>query len=109
MHLLNPVLLCIMLHLSVGDTWNTVNNVERRTGAAVPGVVLVWGSALFAAAQYYDAAPTAGLLLGATGLWITVAAALVVDTWRVNNARQPEPLYPYKEKGTNSQTRFFFE
>jgi hypothetical protein len=29
-------------------------------------VVLVWGSALFAAAQYYDVAPTAGLLLGAT-------------------------------------------
>ena len=108
-HLNDPVLLWLVLHLCIGDTWNTVNNVERRTGAAVPGVVLVWGSALFAAAQYYDAVPTAGLLLGATGLWITVAAALVVDTWRVNNARQPEPLYPYKEKGTNSQTRFFFE
>ena len=108
-HLNDPVLLWLVLHLCIGDTWNTVNNVERRTGAAVPGVVLVWGSALFAAAQYYDAAPTAGLLLGATGLWITVAAALVVDTWRVNNARRPEPLYPYKEKGTNSQTRFFFE
>ena len=87
--------------------------------------------------------PTAGLLLGATGLWITVAAALVADTWRVNNARRamhtharvhclctacalqmhwfrfictilqctrrPEPLYPYKATGTDSQTRFFFE
>ena len=108
-HLNDPVLLWLVLHLCIGDTWNTVNNVERRTGAAVPGVVLVWGSALFAAAQYYDVAPTAGLLLGATGLWITVAGALVADTWRVNNARRPEPLYPYKEVGTTSQTRFFFE
>ena len=50
-HLNDPVFLWLVLHLCIGDTWNTVNNVERRTGAAVPGVVLVWGSALFAAAQ----------------------------------------------------------
>ena len=50
-HLLDPTLLALVLHLAVGDTWNTVNNVERRMGAAVPGVVCVWGSVVFAAFQ----------------------------------------------------------
>ena len=33
----DPAILVLMLHLSLGDTWNTINNVERRLGAAVPG------------------------------------------------------------------------
>ena len=84
-HLLDPTLLALMLHLSIGDTWNTINNVERRTGAAVPGVVCVWASVVFAATRYYDAAPLAGSLLGITAVWITVAGTLVADTWRLNN------------------------
>merc|ERR1719399_799222 len=80
-HLCDPVLLWLVLHLSIGDTWNTVNNVERRLGAAVPGVLLVWLSALYAARQYYEVAPMAGLLLGLTTVWIAVAGALVADTW----------------------------
>eukprot|EP00966_Prymnesium_polylepis_P301326 6962282-Prymnesium_polylepis.1 len=75
-HLLCPALLCFMLHLSIGDTWNTVNNVERRMGAAVPGVACVLASALFAASQYFEAAPLAGNLLGLTTVWITVAGLL---------------------------------
>ena len=85
------------------------NNVEQRTGAAVPGVVFVLGSALFAAKQYYDVVPLAGILLGITAVWITVAGALVIDTWRLTNEVRPEPLYPYKAKGQKSGTRFFFE
>ena len=108
-HLNDPVLLWLVLHLCIGDTWNTVNNVERRTGAAVPGVTLVWLSTLFAAKQFYDVSPLAGELLAVTAVWITVAGALVADTWRINNAVNPEPLYPYKAKGMRSQTRFFFE
>ena len=38
-----------------------------------------------------------------------MAAALVADTWRINNEVEAEPLYPYKEKGTISATKFFFE
>ena len=108
-HLDDPVLLWLVLHLCIGDTWNTVNNVERRTGAAVPGVTLVWLSTLFAAKQFYDVSPLAGGMLAVTAVWITVAGALVADTWRINNAVTPEPLYPYKAKGMRSQTRFWFE
>jgi translocator protein len=108
-HLNDPVLLCLMLHLCIGDTWNTANNVERRVGAAVPGVALVWLSTLFAAKQYYDVLPLAGLLLGATAVWIAVAGALVADTWRINNDVSAEPLYPYKREGSRSLTRLRIE
>ncbi len=108
-HLNDPVLLWLVFHLALGDTWNTINNVERRTGAAVPGVALVWLSTLFAAKQFYDVSPLAGGLLGLTAVWLTVAGALVADTWRINNEVEPEPLYPYKREGTRSTTRFWFE
>lgn len=108
-HLNDPVLLWLVFHLCLGDTWNTINNVERRMGAAVPGVVCVWLSTLFAVKQYYDVAPLAGGLLAVSAVWITVAGALVADTWRINNELVPEPLFPWKKKGRRSETRFFFE
>ena len=108
-HLNDPILLWLVLHLCLGDTWNTINNVEKRTGAAVPAVVVVWASTLYAAKQYYDTAPLAGGMLALTAVWLTVAGALVADTWRVNNEVKAEPLYPYKRQGMRSQTRFFFE
>lgn len=103
------MLLWLVIHLSIGDTWNTINNVEGRTGAAVPGVALVWLSAVLAAQQYFAVSQQAGLLLGGTLLWITVAGALVADTWRINDAITPEPLYPYKRKGFKSPTRLNLE
>jgi len=108
-HLCDPVILWLLIHLCIGDTWNTINNVERRTGAAVPGIALVWLSTLFAAKQYYDVVPLAGELLGLTAVWITIAGVLVADTWRVNNEVAAEPLYPYKKVGYRSETRLFFE
>ena len=103
------MLLWLVLHLCLGDTWNTINNVERRTGAAVPGVLLVWLSTVYVAKLYYDVVPAAGLIFGLTAVWITVAGALVADTWRINNEVEPEPLFPYKQKGRRSKTRFTFE
>eukprot|EP00913_Durusdinium_trenchii_P014194 g13320.t2 len=90
-HLCDGTILALMLHLSIGDTWNTVNNVERRLG-----VLCVWASALFASYAYYQVVPLAGELLLPTCLWLTVAAALVTDTWRVNNSSGLEPLFPYR-------------
>lgn len=105
--LCQPAILALMLHLSIGDTWNTINNVERRLGAAVPGVLSVWLSVLFAVYCYNQALPTAGTILAPTAVWITVAAALVTDTWRINNEGGDEPLYPYKSP--SAQTSFWFE
>uniref|UniRef100_A0A7R9ZV18 Uncharacterized protein n=1 Tax=Pyrodinium bahamense TaxID=73915 RepID=A0A7R9ZV18_9DINO len=104
-HLCDLTLLALMLHLSIGDTWNTVNNVERRLGAAVPGVLCVWASALLAAYSYYQVLPLAGQVLLPTCVWLTVAAALVTDTWRINNASGEEPLFPYKG---DARTQYWF-
>lgn len=104
-HLCDVTILALMFHLSIGDTWNTINNVERRLGAAVPGVLCVCASAIFAAYSYYQVLPFAGELLLPTCLWLTVAAALVTDTWRVNNTAGTEPLYPYRGA---TITKFWF-
>lgn len=104
-HLCDVTLLALMLHLSIGDTWNTVNNVERRLGAAVPGVLCVWASALFAAFSYYQVLPLAGQVLLPTCVWLTAAAALVTDTWRLNSAEGDEPLFPYKG---SARTQYWF-
>jgi len=108
-HLNDPVLLWLVLHLCIGDVFNTANVVEGRLGAAVPAAACAWLTSLFAAKQFYDVAPLAGGLLGLTAVWIGVAAALVADTWRINNAVAAEPLYPWKNEGTRSLTRYFFE
>mmetsp|Transcript_64299 Transcript_64299/g.127169 ORF Transcript_64299/g.127169 Transcript_64299/m.127169 type:complete len:329 (-) Transcript_64299:157-1143(-) len=104
-HLCDATLLVLMFHLSIGDTWNTVNNVERRLGAAVPGVLCVWASALLAAFAYSLVLPFAGQVLLPTCLWLTVAAALVTDTWRINSQGVEEPLFPYRG---SARTEFWF-
>lgn len=99
-------ILSLLLHLSVGDVWNTINNVERRYGVAVTGVALVWLSKAHAAYQYSRVHAVAGRLLGATLVWLTIAAALVTATWRLNPdpaTGKPERLYPVRGKG---QTKF---
>ena len=96
------------VHRNAGVKGRPLQSRQHR-GAAVPGVVLVWLTTLYAAKQFYDVSPVAGGLLGLTAVWITVAGALVADTWRINNAVAPEPLYPHKPPGTISVTRLLFE
>lgn len=89
-------ILALMLHLSIGDVWNTINNVERRYGASVIGVFCVWLSKAHAAYQYYQVDPLAGKLLGATLIWLTIASTLITATWRLNPDKNGNlsPLYP---------------
>lgn len=94
-HFCDPTILALMLHLSIGDTWNTINNTERRLGAAVPGVFCVWLSVLNAARAYGEVDSVAGGCLALTAVWITVAGLLIADTWRINNADGDRPLYPF--------------
>lgn len=91
----NPATMAFILHLTVGDIWNTINNTEKRYGAAVSGVLCVVLSVAYAAHQYALVDPLAGKLLGGTLIWLVTAAALVTDTWRLNPVNGKRvPLFP---------------
>ena len=45
--------MAFILHLTIGDVWNTINNTEKRYGASVIGVLIVLASAVNASIQYY--------------------------------------------------------
>lgn len=100
-------ILSLLLHLSIGDVWNTINNVERRYGVSVVGVLAVWLSKAHAAYQFGRVHAAAGRLLAATLVWLTVVSALVTATWRLNPdpaTGKPEPLYPVQ--GGKAETQF---
>ena len=81
-----------MIHLALGDTWNTIFTVEGRLGLAVP-VVLVGplASAALVTAVYWQVVPLAGQLLLPMVMWLGVASALVISIWQLNGR---EPWYP---------------
>ncbi len=87
-------LIAFVVHLALGDTWNTIFTVERRLGAAVPVVILgPWFSALIVTWLYWQINPVAGMVLAPSCIWLTVAAYLVLSIWQLNGT---EPLYPLK-------------
>lgn len=92
--LLAAPLVLFMTHLAVGDTWNHVNNVRKELGTAVPGVLCVWTSATAAVVAYHAVLPQAGFVLLPLSVWLSIAAALVFDIWRLNNTLGRYPLYP---------------
>ena len=98
----------LILHLTCGDIWNTINNGEKRFGASVVGVSCVYVTALNAAWQYYQVDPLAGKLLGATAIWLTIASALIVQFWRLNVDKEGkmDSLLPMKMEGEESKTQF---
>ncbi len=85
-------LVLFMMHLALGDTWNTIFTVEGRLGAAVPVVVAgPLASSIVVAISYWATVPLAGQLLLPMVIWLGVASALVIAIWRLNGA---EPWYP---------------
>jgi len=86
-------LVAMCLHLSIGDTWNTINNVERRLGTAVLGVGCVWLSVIGVDYLYFQTQTLAGALLAPSCLWITIATFLVYTIWGLNGK---EPMLPMK-------------
>mmetsp|Transcript_9080 Transcript_9080/g.12069 ORF Transcript_9080/g.12069 Transcript_9080/m.12069 type:complete len:313 (+) Transcript_9080:165-1103(+) len=99
----DPAILAFAIHLSIGDVWNTINNVERRYGAAVSGVACVWLSKANTAYQYNQVSTTAGQLMSIPLVWLTVASALVASTWQLNPDEQTgevDPLYPVAGKAS---------
>ena len=89
----NKAILSLMLHLSIGDIWNTINNVERRYGTSVLFMVFVWTSAAFSALQYGKVLPLAGKLLSLKLIWLSIAASLIVRTWQINPDPKTEKPY----------------
>ena len=87
-------LVLFIIHLALGDTWNTIFTVENRFGAAVP-VVLIGplASSLVVTVAYWQATPRAGYLLAPMCIWLVVASVLVFEIWRLNGQ---EPWYPLK-------------
>ncbi|MDA9766729.1 tryptophan-rich sensory protein, partial [bacterium] len=95
----HPAILSLVAHLSIGDTWNSINNVEKKLGVAAVGVLFVVGSAYNVVYQYYKVVPTAGYVIAPLAVWLTIAATLVWGIWRINTPR--EPLYPTKPRKFN--------
>ena len=94
--LLAAPLVVFMFHLCCGDTWNNINNVEQRLGVAVPGVACVWAAALATTFAYGSVSTLAARVLCPLNVWLTIAALLVYDIWKLNNIDGRYPLYPTK-------------
>ena len=87
-------LVVFIIHLSLGDTWNTIFTVQSRLGAALPVVLLgPLASAIAVTSIYGLTIAKAGYLLIPMCIWLTIASLLVFDIWRLNGK---EPLYPVK-------------
>lgn len=90
-------LVLFIVHLSLGDTWNTIFTVEGRLGAAVP---VVLGGPLLSAVvvtwSYGQTIARAGWLLFPSCVWLAIASLLVMSIWRLNGR---EPLYPLVGQG----------
>ena len=85
----------MMLHLAIGDTWNTINNVEKRLGTAVVGVSFVWLSVLAVDYAYFSTSTLAGGVLAPSVVWLSVASFLVYSIWDLNGN---DPLLPMKKQ-----------
>ena len=94
----NPAHFAMLLHLAVGDTWNSINNTEKRLGTAVVGVCAVLASVYNVVYQYWSVTPKAGVLIAPSAVWITVATVLVYTIWKINPREDGtrEPLWPMK-------------
>jgi tryptophan-rich sensory protein len=97
------------LHLAIGDTWNTINNVERRLGTSALCVLFVLGSVMAVVREYALVLPLAGQIIAPSAAWLTVATALVWSIWRLNYTVMGAPsLFPSKEEGPLSKWQLPF-
>ena len=91
--------LILKAHLSIGDTWNTINNVEGRLGTAFGGVVFVLASVLYAVNAYFHVSQLAGFILAPSAVWLSIATFLVYSIWQLNKEKFGNPsIIPMKEE-----------
>ncbi len=93
-------LLTFVAHLCIGDTWNTINNVENRLGTAALGVNFVFASVWYTIYRYHKCVPLAGYILAPSGVWLSVATVLIYTIWKLNYEGFNHPSYlPTKGEG----------
>ena len=97
----HPAIFAMLAHLAIGDTWNSINNVEKRLGTACVGVGFVLLSVYNVVFQYLRVDRTAGLLIAPSAVWITVATALVWTIWTLNPRADEE-----RRASRRRETRF---
>jgi tryptophan-rich sensory protein len=81
-------LILFIIHLALGDTWNTIFTVEGHYGLAVPVVILGPLLSAFAVSFVYgQIVPLAGWLIFPSCIWLIVASALVISIWQLNGKK----------------------
>ena len=96
----HPAIFAMLAHLAIGDTWNSINNVEKRLGVACVGVSVVLLSVYNVVFQYLRVDRTAGFLIAPSAVWISVATVLVWTIWNINPREDGtrEPLAPMMKR-----------
>lgn len=89
-------ILALVAHLAIGDTWNSITNVERRLGVSFSGVFYVLASVCWAVLEFSKVDRAAAYVLLPNAIWISIATVLTGSIWRLNTPLQP--LLPTKAK-----------
>lgn len=107
--LLCTPIFALILHLSFSDTWNIINNVEKRLGTSLLSMLFVLASVINVVYQYYQTIPLAGKIIAPSAIWISIATFLVFSIWRLNSQLFDRPLLlPSVEEGPPSKWRIPF-
>lgn len=102
--LISPPLRAFLLHLCIGDTWNTITNVEKRLGVSALGCSLVWASVVNAVFAFHQVSGIAGNILAPSAVWISIACVLSTNIWLLNDPKS-RPLWPSPGDGQSAALR----
>jgi len=98
-------LLALVGHLCIGDTWNTITNVEKRLGVSAVGCVVVWASVGNAVLEFSKVSQLAARVLAPSFVWISIATVLTANIWTLNTPRRP--LFPSPADGDSAKIKLF--
>lgn len=73
-------------HLALGNWWNVVFFGRHKLRESLTWMGIFWGSVLASVASFYPASELAAGLVAPTSIWVTIAAKLNYDIWKLNGA-----------------------
>uniref|UniRef100_A0A7S0IPT2 Uncharacterized protein n=1 Tax=Calcidiscus leptoporus TaxID=127549 RepID=A0A7S0IPT2_9EUKA len=83
----SPAIIAFVMHLTLGDVWNSQFFVKQRILTGLLVIYSFWGVLVAATALLTNVSPVAGALVAPTVAWVFVAAALNLDIWYLNRSR----------------------